>query len=158
MGPSGVSTTVSMASRVVPGMSCTTERSSPISRLNSVLFPTFGRPTMATPGIDGSRRLDRLTVEPGLAVSSCVSTVVRRSGQPGHDLVEEVTRPPAVEGGDRVRLAQAQGQELPTLVLALVVVRLVDAEQHGLPRPPQPRGDGVVVLGDADGWRRPGRR
>ena len=28
-GPSGVSTTVSMASRVVPGMSCTMERSSP---------------------------------------------------------------------------------------------------------------------------------
>ena len=29
-----------------PGMSCTTERSSPISRLNSVDLPTFGRPTM----------------------------------------------------------------------------------------------------------------
>ena len=47
-GPSSVSTTVSIASRVVPGMSCTTERSSPTSRLNSVDLPTFGRPTIAT--------------------------------------------------------------------------------------------------------------
>ena len=44
IGPSSVSTTVSMASRVVPGMSCTTARSSPISRLNRVDLPTFGRP------------------------------------------------------------------------------------------------------------------
>ena len=48
IGPSSVSTTVSIASRVVPGMSCTTARSSPISRLNSVDLPTFGRPTIAT--------------------------------------------------------------------------------------------------------------
>lgn len=31
-------------------MSCTTERSAPTSRLNSVLLPTLGRPTMATRG------------------------------------------------------------------------------------------------------------
>ena len=53
IGPSSVSTTVSIASRVVPGMSCTTARSSPISRLNSVDLPTFGRPTIATPGMAG---------------------------------------------------------------------------------------------------------
>ncbi len=46
-GPSSVSTMVSTASRVVPGMSCTTERSSPTRRLKRVDFPTFGRPTMA---------------------------------------------------------------------------------------------------------------
>src|SRR5438270_6511927 len=50
MGPSSVSTSVSMLSRVVPGRSCTTDRSSPISLLNSVDLPTFGRPTMATAG------------------------------------------------------------------------------------------------------------
>jgi len=49
-GPSSVSTTVSMVSRVVPGMSCTTARSSPMSRLNSVDLPTLGRPTSATRG------------------------------------------------------------------------------------------------------------
>ena len=42
------STTVSTASRVVPGASCTIERSSPMRRLNSVDFPTFGRPRIAT--------------------------------------------------------------------------------------------------------------
>ena len=54
-GPSGVSTTVSMASRVVPGMSCTIERSSPSSRLKSVDLPTLGRPMMATRGVPGVR-------------------------------------------------------------------------------------------------------
>ena len=47
-GPSGVSTRVSMASLVVPGMSCTMARSSPIRRLKRVDLPTLGRPTMAT--------------------------------------------------------------------------------------------------------------
>ena len=46
--PSSVSTTVSMVSRVVPGASCTTARSSPTRRLNRVDLPTLGRPTMAT--------------------------------------------------------------------------------------------------------------
>ncbi len=54
-GPSGVSTTVSMASRVVPGMSCTMARSSPRSLLKSVDLPTLGRPMMATLGVPGSR-------------------------------------------------------------------------------------------------------
>ncbi len=46
-GPSGVSTMVSMASRVVPGSSWTTLRSSPTSRLKRVDLPTLGRPTIA---------------------------------------------------------------------------------------------------------------
>ncbi len=54
IGPSSVSTSVSMASRVVPGRSWTTDRSSPTKRLKSVLLPTFGRPTMATRGGRGS--------------------------------------------------------------------------------------------------------
>ena len=48
--PSGVSTTVSTASLVVPGASWVTERSSPTSRLKRVDFPTLGRPTRATLG------------------------------------------------------------------------------------------------------------
>ena len=37
-------------SRVVPETSEMIARRSPMSRLKSVLFPTFGRPTMATTG------------------------------------------------------------------------------------------------------------
>ena len=48
-----------MLSRVVPGRSWTTERSSPISRLNRVDLPTLGRPTMATDGTDGTCSVDR---------------------------------------------------------------------------------------------------
>ena len=46
--PASVSTTVSTESRVVPGRSWTTDRSSPISRLKRVDLPTLGRPTIAT--------------------------------------------------------------------------------------------------------------
>ena len=46
--PSGRSSTLSMASRVVPPSSDTTMRSLPSSRFTSELLPTFGRPTTAT--------------------------------------------------------------------------------------------------------------
>src|SRR5579863_2775242 len=39
-----------MRSRVMPGSSPTIERRLRVSRLNSVDFPTFGRPTIATSG------------------------------------------------------------------------------------------------------------
>ena len=55
IGPSGVLTEVSIESRVVPGMSCTTDLSCPTKRLNSVLLPTFGRPTIETRGTPGMR-------------------------------------------------------------------------------------------------------
>ena len=45
--PSSITASVSR-SRVVPGTAVTIARSAPASRLNSVDFPTFGRPTMAT--------------------------------------------------------------------------------------------------------------
>ena len=44
---SGVSNTVSIASRVVPATGDTMTRSSPSSRFNNDDFPTFGRPTIA---------------------------------------------------------------------------------------------------------------
>ena len=45
---------IGAAGLVVPGMSWTTERSSPMRRLNSVDLPTLGRPTSATPKIRSS--------------------------------------------------------------------------------------------------------
>src|ERR1039458_1219365 len=39
-----------MRSRVIPGSSPTIERRLPVIRLNRVLLPTFGRPTIATNG------------------------------------------------------------------------------------------------------------
>jgi len=41
-----------MRSRVVPGTSSTMARRSPMRRLKSVDLPTFGRPTIATTGLD----------------------------------------------------------------------------------------------------------
>ncbi|OPZ35367.1 MAG: hypothetical protein BWY99_02277 [Synergistetes bacterium ADurb.BinA166] len=41
-------TIVSIASRVVPGISLTRALSSPAKRFSRLDFPTFGRPTMAT--------------------------------------------------------------------------------------------------------------
>ncbi len=37
-----------MRSRVMPGSSVTIERRVPVNRLNSVDFPTFGRPAITT--------------------------------------------------------------------------------------------------------------
>ncbi len=50
------SSDVSMASRVVPGISLTMARSSPSSWFSSDDLPTLGRPTMAMRGIGASRR------------------------------------------------------------------------------------------------------
>ena len=97
----------------------------------------------------------------GLAGILCAISVVVRlgvavrsqavgRGQPGDDLVEEVAGPPAVQRGDGMGLPDAEGEELPTIVLTLVVVGLVHPEQHGLPGAAQPGGDRVVVLGDPD--------
>src|SRR5262245_24484091 len=45
-----------MRSRVIPGSSVTMERRCPISRLNSVDLPTFGRPKMAMSGSEADMR------------------------------------------------------------------------------------------------------
>ena len=126
-GPSGVSTTVSMASRVVPGMSCTMERSSPRSRLKSVDLPTFGRPTMATRG----SRIGALG-QAGLA--SAPARPCRPpslgDGSAADDLVEEVTGAPPVQGADRERVAHPQRDELPGGRLPVLVVDLVHDQAH----------------------------
>ena len=98
-GPSSVSTMVSTASRVVPGMSCTIERSSPTRRLNSVDLPTFGRPTIAIEKMPSSVRS---------------STAPRGSGgQRVDEGVEQVAAPPPVDGRHRVRGAEAEPGEAP---------------------------------------------
>jgi len=79
--PSGVSITVSTASRVVPGMSWTIERSSPTSRLKSVDFPALGRPTNATRGMSMSGRTSSGSSS-GSTVGSRRTTSSRRSPVP----------------------------------------------------------------------------
>jgi hypothetical protein len=54
-----------------------------------------------------------------------------------------------VEGADRIRVAQAEAQQLPHLVLAPGVVDLVDHEQDGPARPAEQLGHLGVVLGGA---------
>ena len=81
IGPSSVSTIVSTASRVVPGMSWTTERSSPIIRLKSVDFPTFGRPTIETEKILSASGSSSSTTTSGSGGNSSMSDS-RRSPVP----------------------------------------------------------------------------
>ena len=71
--------------------------------------------------------------------------------QAGNDLVEQVAGAAAVQRADGVRLAQTKTEKLPTIVLAAVVVCLVDDQQHRYFDLAQPRGDGLVVLGETDG-------
>ena len=150
-GPSGVSTTVSMASRVVPGMSCTMERSSPRSRLKRVDLPTLGRPMMATLGVPGAT--PSTPAPAGAAATRLVARRPRRAG-PGskaHHLVEQVAGPAAVQGAHREGIAQAERDELPRRRLPVGVVDLVDDEAHRRPGPPDHLGRRQVLLGDADG-------
>ena len=91
------------ASRVVPGRSWTTDRSSPTSRLNSVDLPTLGRPTRAT-----RRHADRLagrspagSPSPPADRHVVGARIRRRVGirqAAAHHVVEEVAGAPPVEG------------------------------------------------------------
>ena len=70
-------------------------------------------------------------------------------GKQGDDLVEQVAGAAAVQRADRIRIAEAERQELPAVVLAAVVVGLVGDQQHGRLDPSQPDGQRLVVVGDA---------
>src|SRR3954451_1719283 len=111
IGPSSVSTTVSTLSRVVPGTSWTTERSSPMRRLNSVDLPTVGRPTMATAGTAGLTGCGggggRDAGLAGLRRLG-VPVLVVGCGQPFDHGVEQVTGTAAVKSADRERVAEPQ--------------------------------------------------
>ena len=118
-------------------MSCTTERSSPTSRLNSVDLPTFGRPTIAT--------------ENGRGPAGSGSGSGAAGGSTADQRVEEIATPPPVDGGDRVGITETELGEGPDLELAPVVVGLVGHEQHRRVGALEDASDLRVLLGRADG-------
>ena len=76
--------------------------------------------------------------------------LARILGQKGDDLVEQITRAMAVQRGDRDRVADAQGVELPqVVVLAGRVVELVDEQERGLLELAHHARHALVLLGDA---------
>ncbi len=72
-------------------------------------------------------------------------------GQRLQHRVEQVTGTAAVQRGDRVRFAEAQGPERGGVGLPALAVDLVGAEHHGLAGPAQQLDDGLVGVGRADG-------
>ena len=140
-GPSAVSTTVSMASRVVPGMSCTMERSSPRSLLKSVDLPTLGRPMMATRGVDPG---------PGGGSAAASSSARRHRGRQQVDHgIEQVAGAPSVQGADREGIPDPEGDELPGRRLPVGVVDLVDHQPYRGAGLADELGRGQVLVGDA---------
>ena len=138
MSPSGVDTTVSTLSRVVPGMSWTTERSSPMSRLNKVDFPTFGRPTIATAGTNGA--YGRVTI--GIHIQ----VVTGRNAATIASSMSPVPRPwIARTGTGSPRPRRAEG---PGVGFAAVTVHLVGDDHRVLAGAPQHRRHLCVLFGD----------
>src|SRR5262249_29344091 len=58
------SATISLRSRVTPGVSCTTAARDSVSRLTSVDLPTFGKPTTATVPASSSSTASRRLARP----------------------------------------------------------------------------------------------
>ena len=124
---------VSMASRVVPGMSCTTERSSPMSWLKSVDLPDVG----ASDDRDAQRPVvvgvGHFFDRPSLAESS-------------HDHVEQVAGAATVQGADACGSPAPKLRNSQLLASCMRVVDLVDDEQDGSAAAQRPaRGVGVLV-------------
>ena len=119
--------TVSIASRVVPGCSETITRSSPSRALRRLDLPTFGRPRIAT----------RIASSPGLGRSA--------PGQARDDRVEQVARAVAVDGRDRDRVAEAEPVELERLRLAPRLVDLVRDQEDRLARVAEDRRQLLVA-------------
>ena len=117
-----------------PGRSCTTLRSSPTSRLNSVDLPTLGRPTIATANASGSGS-GAISGSGG----SASTTASRRSPLP---------RPCSAD--HREGIAEAEPGEDPDVGRATFVVDLVHRDEHRRLGVAEHAGDLVVLLGDAD--------
>ena len=128
----------SIASRVVPGMSLTSTRSSRSSRLTSDDFPTFG------PADDGDARLPiggrggALGLAPSLDPSAGSPRAIPwppaaepLGPQPLHDLIEQLAHPGPVLGGNLEHRLEAELVELHRRLQRALVVGLVDGEQHG---------------------------
>jgi hypothetical protein len=77
-----------------------------------------------------------------------------RLGQRREHGVEQVAAAAAVQGGDGVRLAQAQRPQPRGVGLGTRVVHLVGGEHHGLAGAPEHLHHGLVGVGRADPWRR----
>ena len=71
-------------------------------------------------------------------------------GELGDHHVQQVAGTAAVQRADRHGLTHPETQELPHLVLATVVVRLVGHHHDGSVDAAQPVGDGFVVVGETD--------
>src|SRR5262245_22962461 len=127
------STLTSTASRVVPGTSDTTTRSSPTRRFTSELLPTLGRPTTAirTPSpAAGAARL-------GL-------------GQQRGDLLQRVPGASSVLRRDRARALEAEPVELGQPRRMLGPIDLVHHQGHRLVRAAERAGQ-FLVLGQQPG-------
>ena len=89
------------------------------------------------------------------AASAALLRPARRSSwhrrAAGDHLVEQVARPPTVQGADRPRVAEAERDELPGVGLPAGVVDLVDHQAHRAGRPAGAPGHGQVLVGDPDG-------
>ena len=137
-----------MLSRVVPGRSWTTARSSPISRLNRVDLPTLGRPTSATDTVRGSSGSAPAPVALDIRA---VLVLLGRRGQLGEHLVEQVAGAAAVQRGDRERLAEAEAHQLPDHRFATGVVDLVGDDDHGGVASTQQVGHPGIEIGHPGG-------
>ena len=127
--------TVSIASRVVPGISETMTRSWPSSLLTRLDLPTFGRPRIATRiASSGSSARARAAVR--LEVVD--------------DLVEQVAGAVAVQAGDRDRVAEPEPVQLERERLLARVVDLVRDHEHRLLRLAQDLRDLLVARRDPD--------
>ena len=104
--------TVSIASRVVPGTSETITRSRPTSRLRSDDLPTFGRPRIAT-------RIASVPIATSLV-----------PGQARDDLVEQVAGAVTVQARERPRVAEPEPVEDGRVGVAARVVDLVREHDH----------------------------
>ena len=114
------SKSISIASRVVPGISKAITRSSPSSVLIRVDLPTLGRPTMANDAV-----VDDILLE-------LFAGVDRRRDQAAQGDLDQVDDAVAVRGGNRMRLAQAQLVEIAGGVAHAHAFGLVDRQQHAL--------------------------
>ena len=130
------STSESTGSTVVPATSCTTERTSPDTRLSRLDLPTFGLPTSATRrGPPGRRRRSR------------------RAGSAGQRVehrVEQVAGAAPVQAAHRVRLAQPEAPQRRGVGDEPVVVDLRGGQQHRAVRAAQHPRDRLVGGGGAD--------
>ncbi len=107
--------TVSIESRVVPGISETITRSRPSSELRRLDLPTFGRPRIAT-RIASSGSSGR----PCAPCSSSDSRII----------VEEVAGAVAVQAGERNRVAEAEPVQVERERVLARVVDLVREHEH----------------------------